>query len=72
MPAHRFYRFGKHCRAGLQAPDRVSIVQNQESEFSSQVVEQGLGGQSAKRVQAFVGRTLGQPARDNPSRHGSR
>ena len=40
MPAHRFYRFGKHYRASLQAPERVSIVRNEASEVSGQSAEQ--------------------------------
>jgi hypothetical protein len=49
MPAHRFYRFGKHYRAGLQAPERVSSVRNQGSEVSGQSVEQSRGN-AAKSV----------------------
>jgi len=49
-PAHRFYRFGKHYRAGLQAPERVPIVRNQGGEVSGQSAGPNTGGHSAKSV----------------------
>jgi hypothetical protein len=54
-PAHRFYRFGKHYRAGLQAPERVSNVRMQGSEVSDQSVEQSPGGYAARSVSGDVG-----------------
>lgn len=54
-PAHRFYRFGKHYRAGLQAPERVSIVRIHGSEVFGQSVEQSLGGPAAKCVSGDEG-----------------
>ncbi len=65
-PAHRFYRFGKRYRAGLQALERVSIVRNQGSEVSGQGVEQGLGGQTAKSLQGYEWRTLAATRKRQP------
>jgi hypothetical protein len=52
---HNGFRFGKHYRAGLQAPERVSIVRIQWSEISGQGVEQSLGGYAAKCVSGDEG-----------------
>jgi hypothetical protein len=54
-PAHRFYRFGKHYRAGLQAPERVSNVRIQGSEVFDQRGEQCPGGQAAESVSGDEG-----------------
>ena len=50
-PCPHICRFGKHYRAGLQPPERVSIVRNQGSEFSGQSMEQSRAT-AAKRVRA--------------------
>jgi hypothetical protein len=65
-PAHRFHRFGKHYRAGLQALERVSIVLNQGSEVSGQSVEQRRGCQAAKCLYGFEGPALAATRKRQP------
>jgi hypothetical protein len=65
-PAHRFDRFGKHYRAGLQAPERVSIVRIQGSEVSGQGVKQRLGGPAAKRVSGDEGYSVAATRNSRP------
>jgi hypothetical protein len=64
--AHRFDRFGKHYRAGLQAPERVSIVRMQGSEVSGQGVKQSLGGHAAKRVSGDEGYSVAATRKRRP------
>jgi len=75
-PAHPFYRFGKHYRAGLQAPERVSIVRMQGSKVSGESVEQSLGGPPKcvpkNACLEMKGIPWRQRARDDPGWHGSR
>ena len=65
-PAHPFYRFGKHYRAGLQAPERVSVVRIQGSEASGQSVKQSLGGHAAKSLSGDGGCSLAATRRRRP------
>jgi hypothetical protein len=71
MPAHRFYRFGKHYRAGLQAPERVSSVRNQGSEVSGQSMEHSRGD-AAKRMSGDEGCPWRQATKNTPSCQRSR
>jgi hypothetical protein len=45
---YRFYRFGKHYRAGLQAPERVSKVRIQGSDVSDQRVDKAPAARPRK------------------------
>jgi hypothetical protein len=45
---YRFYRFGKHYRAGLQAPARVSKVRIQGSDVSDQRVDKAPAARPRK------------------------
>jgi hypothetical protein len=65
-PAHRFYRFGKHYRAGLQASERVSNVRIQGSEVSGQSVEQCPCGQAAKSVSGDEGCSMAATRKRRP------
>jgi hypothetical protein len=65
-PAHPFYRFGKHYRVGLQAPERVSIVRMQGSEVSGESVEQTLGDPAAKCVPRDEGYSVAATRKRRP------
>jgi hypothetical protein len=71
-PAHRFYRFGKHYRAGLQARSGFQLWGIKGVRFPAKAWGQTPAATLRKACLTMNGIPWRKPASDNPSCHGGR